>query len=149
MGNERQYNPKGGFIEHLYDDHPLWPTLNINGVRGKVITFVHDSKGIHTKLPAFSDTSDMYFRIDKTGKVIQGKLYVDRRHCIDFDWGHQHRNKGDGRVFEKGTVHVQTYSVLSDGSTKRNGEARYMSNDEIEKYGALIRAFNSEVKFRP
>ena len=149
MGNERQYNPKGGFNEHLYDDHPAWTALNINGVRGKVITYVYDSKGIHTKLPTYSDTSDMYFRVDKTGKVIQAKLYLNRRQCIDFDWGHQHRNKGDGRVFEKGTVHVQTYSVLSDGSTRRNSEARYMSNEEIEKYGALIRAFNPEVKFRP
>ena len=50
MGNERQYNPKGGFNEHLYDDHPAWTALNINGVRGKVITYVYDSKGIHTKL---------------------------------------------------------------------------------------------------
>lgn len=44
---------------------------------------------------------------------------------------------------------MQTYSVLSDGSTRRNSEARYMSNEEIAKYGELIRAFNSEVKFRP
>ena len=149
MGNQREYIPQAGFSQYLYDDHPLWQTKTIGGIRGKVVKVITDPTGSHFGLPTYSNTSDMYFRIDRTGKVIQAKLYLNRRQCIDFDWGHRHRNDGDGRVFEKGTVHVQTYSVLSDGSTRRNSEARYMSNEEIEKYGELIRAFNPEVKFRP
>lgn len=149
MGTERQYNSHGGFWDQLYEDHPLWQAKTIGGIRGKVLKYITDPTGSHSGLPPYANTSDMYFRIDWTGKVIQAKLYLNRRQCIDFDWGHQHRNKGDGRVFEKGTVHVQTYSVLGNGSTRRNSEARYMSNEEIEKYGPIIRAFNPEVKFRP
>lgn len=43
----------------------------------------------------------------------------------------------DIRVDSKGVTHR-----LSD-------KARYMDKDEIEKYGALIHAYNPNVKFRP
>jgi hypothetical protein len=73
--------------------------------------------------------------------------------CIDFDWGHTHKNDGvgcDGRIFPKGVVHVQTYKVESDSSiTRLSNNARYMSDNEIKKYGPIIKAFNPKVKFRP
>lgn len=91
----------------------------------------------------------MYFRVGKDGNVIQGKVYVDRKHCIDFDWSHKHVNS-NGQSFQKGVVHVQTYEVDSKGVTHRLSDgARYMSNAEIKKYGAIIHAFNPSVKFRP
>ena len=83
-----------------------------NGIRGKVVKLIADPKGNHAGLPTYSNTSDMYFRINKSGEVVQGKVYIDRRQAIDFDWGHVHVNVGgDGKRFEKGIVHVQTYSI--------------------------------------
>lgn len=91
----------------------------------------------------------MYFRVGRDGIVTQGKVYVDRKHCLDFDWSHNHANS-DGESFPKGVVHVQIYEVNSKGESHRlTDKARYMSNEEIAKYGPIIHAFNPHVKFRP
>lgn len=151
MGNQREYIESGGFSRHLYEDHPDYAPISINGIHAKVLHYIADGATDHTGLPPYADTSDMYFRVGKDGSVIQGKVYIDRKHCIDFDWSHNHVNvKGDGRSFEIGVVHVQTYEVDSNGKTHRlSNNARLMTNEEIAKYGPLIHAYNPDVKFRP
>ena len=99
-------------------------------------------------------------RILQTCISVLGKMamsfkekYISRKMCIDFDWSHTHTNKGtesDGRSFQKGVIHVQTYRVEKDGTTTRlSNNARYMNNSEMKKYGPIIKAFNPDVKFRP
>lgn len=151
MGNQREYLSSGGFLQYLYVDHESFSPLTINGIRGKVVHYIPDGNTDHTGLPTYADTSDMYFRVDKNGNVIQGKVYIDRKQSIDFDWGHTHVNKkGDGKIFPEGVVHVQIYNVDKDGNFTRNSNnARYMNDDEIAKYGPLIQAFNPNVKFKP
>ena len=151
MGNQREYVKSGGFSQYLYEDHKRFKPQTVNGIRGKAVHYIKDGETDHTGLPAYADTSDMYFRVGLDGKVVQAKLYIDRKHCIDFDWGHVHVNKGgDGKSFPKGVVHVQTYPVNENGKAMRlSHNARYMSNEEIAKYGGIIHAFNPDVKFRP
>lgn len=153
MGNQRHYLSYGGFSEYLYEDHPAWKPITINGIHGKVIRLKADETGVHSNLPIYANTSDMYFRVGKDGTVIQGRVYINRRSCIDFDWGHTHTNKGadsDGRVFQKGIVHVQEYRIEDKQTiTRLSNNARYMSDEEIKKYGAIIKAYNPNVKFRP
>ena len=80
--------------------------------------------------------------------VWQAKVYKDRKTVLDFDWSHTHKNS-DGRVFNKGTVHVQVYQVNSDGSlTRLSKEARLMNNQEMKKYGPILKYFSPNVKFR-
>lgn len=149
MGIQRLLIPTGGFIEFLYVDHPNFNTVQINGIIAKALHYIDDGTDEHTGLPQYSSTSDMYFRIGKDGTVVQGKVYVNRRQSIDFDWSHKHVNS-DGTVFNKGIVHVQTYQVDSKGKIQRmSDEARYMTEDEIAKYGEIIHAFNPNVRFRP
>ena len=149
MGNQRQYIKTGGFLQYLYEDHPNFTPITINGVHGKALRYIADEKIGHTGLPQYANTGDMYFRVGRDGKVIQGKVYINRKQCIDFDWSHRHVNS-DGQSFDKGTVHVQQYEVDSKSVTHRlSDKARYMDKDEIEKYGALIHAYNPNVKFRP
>lgn len=146
MGNERHYLETGGFSEYLYESVGLAKT--INGVRAKVVKLKADELGIHSGLPQFANTSDVYLRLGNDGLPCQAKVYINRRMCIDFDWSHKHKNP-DGRSFDKGVVHVQTYSVNSDGSvTRHSNNARCMSNGEINKYGDIIKAFNPNVKLR-
>ena len=151
MGNQREYIKSGGFSQYLYEDHKAFTPQTVNGVHGKVVHYILDGNTEHTGLPAYANTSDMYFRVGLNGEVVQGKLYLDRRHCIDFDWGHIHVNRiGDGRKFPKGVVHVQIYPVDKYGkATRMSNNARYMTDEEIAKYGGIIRAFNPNVKFRP
>ena len=151
MGNQRQYLKSGGFSTYLYEDHPDYSAVAINGIRGKVLHYIADGPRNHIGLPQYANTSDMYFRVGPDGKVAQGKVYVNRKHCIDFDWSHNHVNtKGDGRSFSKGIVHVQIYSVNEKGQTIRLSQnARYMNDSEIAKYGEIIHHFNPNVKFRP
>lgn len=125
----------------------IGPARNINGIRGKIVKRRGDSD-THSNLPKYAATSDMYFRNNENG-VCQGRVYLDHKMCIDFDWSHRHTNKGDGRVFKPGTVHVQIWRQRSDGSFERitNG-ARLMNNTEMKKYGPIIKAFCPDVKFR-
>ncbi len=147
MGNQQEYIESGGFSQYLYYNHPDYDTVEINGVRGKVIGHINDPNHEHYSLPSYSNTSDMYFK-EKEGEIIQGRLYISRKMVLDFDWGHTHINVTDGRKFEKGTVHVQEYGVDSHGKPVRySDKARPMTDAEIKKYGALIHAFNPNVKF--
>ena len=150
MGNQREYLPSGGFSQYLYVQHKDFSPIIINGIRGVVVHYLPDKSTDHTGLPTYANTSDVYFRVGSNGSVIQAKIYRDRRHCIDIDWGHTHTNrKGDGKIFPKGTAHVQTYPVNEKGEAIRYSEnARLMTEEEISKYGPLILAFNPNVKFR-
>ncbi len=148
MGNQREFIPTGGFSASLYEDNPGWEPRTVNGVQAKVIKLITDKTGKHSGLPSYADTSDMYLRVGHDGDVIQAKLYKDRKHCLDFDWGHVHKNKGEKNVFPKGVVHVQTYSVSNIG-VRYSNNARLMTEAEIKKYGAILKAFNPKVKFRP
>jgi hypothetical protein len=119
----------------------------VGGVKGEVVKRSNDSD-IHTNLPKFSNTSDIYFRQNRNG-VCQARVYMSHRTCLDFDWSHPHNNIGDARHFKIGVVHVQEYQWHSDGTFIRlSNDARYMNNYEIKKYGALIKAFCPNVKFR-
>lgn len=149
MGNQRNYLVPGGFSTYLYEDHPLFSTITYNGLKAKVIRLVTDADGGHAGLPPYSNTSDIYLRCDKYGNVVQAKVYLDRMHSLDFDWGHEHRNKGIGgdvQIFPKGVVHVQCYSK---SGLRFSNRARYMTDTEIRKYGEILRHFCPNVKFRP
>lgn len=148
MGNQREYIASGGFSAYLYEDHPDRKPMFINGVRAKVVKLITDKTGTHSGLPSYANTSTMYLRVGHDGEVIQAKLYKDRKHCLDFDWGHVHKNAGEKTVFPKGVVHVQTYSVNNIG-VRYSNNARLMTESEIKKYGAILKAFNPNVKFRP
>ncbi len=121
---------------------------SVGGIRGKILKR-KDSSATHSNLPQYAVTSDMYFRQNVHG-VCQGRVYLDHRMCIDFDWSHQHVNNGtDGRVFKPGVVHVQVWKQNADGTfTRVSDRARNMSNAEMKKYGPLIKAFCPTVKFR-
>jgi len=103
----------------------------------------------HTNLPRYADKCDMYFRQNVNG-VCQGRVYVNHKMTIDFDWSHSHTNKsGDRRTFRVGVVHVQVWKECSDGTFVRiTDNARYMNNYEMKKYGPLLKAFCPSVKFR-
>lgn len=139
MGNQRQYNPAGGFSEYLYERNPNWDTFEYNDVKAKVIRDVTDPEGMHTRLPTFADTSDVYLRTNADGVVTQACVYKNRAPLLNFDWDHAHRNtKGDKQFFPEGVVHVQTYSVGSDGKIKRQSmQARLMTDEEIAKFGPM------------
>lgn len=151
MGNARDLNPDGGFHLYSYMNHPMFSAVEINGLRAKVIKWIDDKDGNHTSLPAFADTSDIYLRTDPIGKVVQARVYVSRTMTIDFDWGHDHRNPGTPRSeqFHKGTVHVHEHSALCNGKFDRDSNAaRLMTDEEITRYGPVLRHFNSKVKFK-
>lgn len=100
-------------------------------------------------LPTYSKTSEVYLKVDKNGNIIQARIYKNRKPVCDFDWDHSHQNsKGD--KFEKGVVHVQEFKQNSKGFWERQSKkARYMSNDEMKRYGELLKKVNPNVKLRP
>lgn len=137
MGNGRIY-PNGGFTGSIAKYERIGYCQYANGLRGSIVKRKNDTDG-HSNLPQFANTSDVYFRQNTNG-VCQARVYIDHATLLDFDWSHNHTNKGDGRCFERGTVHVQMWSRNSNGSfTRLSDDARIMSDSEINKYGALIK----------
>ena len=125
----------------------LAPAVTINGVKGHLIKKVGDSD-THTNLPFYSHPSDVYFRQSTYG-VCQARVFVGQKPYLDFDWSHTHKNKGDGRKFDRGTVHVQVWKQNKDGTfTRLSDDARSMSNHEMKKYGPILKYFCPTVKLR-
>ena len=145
MGNGADFfsrDEKGRRSEYV----SLEPTRTVNGVKGHLIKRKGD-KDTYSNLPLYSNTSDVFFRQNEHG-VCQARVYVGKKTILDFDWSHAHTNKGDGRKFERGTLHVQVWKQNKDGTFIRINDARSMSNAEMKKYGPILKDYYPSVKFR-
>lgn len=143
MGNGRLYQESGGFTEYLYRQVGCTITAS-NGVQGKIVTEYRDNEKYHSSLPQYSNTSEAYFKNDDiTHEVEQARIYKNRRASLDLDWGHQHKE------FPKGVVHVHEWRQDKKGNWTRTEKVRYMNNNEISRYGELLRKANENVRFRP
>lgn len=144
MGNQRQFNQNGGFSEYLYVSKE--DSVVINGVKGRVIEYADKNHRPNWDLPTFSESSDIYFRRNDAGVVVQAKVYLSREMIMDFDWEHHHFNVPSGEHFPIGTIHVQTYKKDRNRRFIRlSNEARRMTEKEKEKYGPIIRYYNPNV----
>lgn len=144
MGDFANYLPSGGFSQYLYHDVGEVITAD-NGVQGKVINKFTDpnDEEFHESLPLYSNTSEVYFKKSDEGDhpIEQARVYKDRHPLFDFDWGHSHKN------YKEGTVHVHVWYKNNNGQWQR-GEPRQLNNDEIARYGDLLKKANSNVKLR-
>lgn len=140
MGGQREYIPSRGFTEYLY--HQIGDTLTANGVSGKVIAR-QSSDNLHDGLPKYSNTSKVYFKLDDVTKMIeQARVYENRRVAYDFDWGHTHKE------YIAGIVHVHEWYENKNGKWIRSNNPRLLNNDEITRYGNLLKKANPNVRFR-
>lgn len=141
MGGHKLYQTGGGFSQYLY--HQVGDTISANGISAKVVEKI-DKDNATQGLPAFSNTSELYFgKGKKSGEIIQLRLYKNRKAYMDFDWGHPHGSTPAGKV------HVHFYEVNADGKLQKiKGTDRLMNNAEIKKYGELIKKANPNAKFR-
>lgn len=145
MGNARNFfslDAQGRRSEYVR----ISKFISENGLIGSIIKRVGD-KDTHTNLPYYSNTSDVYFRMNAKG-VCQARVYIGQKSFLDFDWSHNHTNTTDGQRFNRGTVHVQTWQQNKDGSFSRiSDSARRMTIAEIAKYGPLLKQACPIVQF--
>lgn len=137
------------------------PRITINGVTGRMIADKRDPNGEHPHLPAYAKTCTVYFYPGPDGKAVQAKVYKDGRMIMDIDWSHTHVNNvrkgGDGKVFPKGTAHIQEYRCqrIKDPKTGKwkdkfvrlSNFARSPTAAERKLLGGLIHYFNPDVIF--
>ena len=145
MGGHRFYT--GENPEQLY--HSEGETAYINGLRAKVLAKIGEDNH-HSGLPFYSKTSDVYLKIKRDGnEVEQAIVYVNRKAVIEFDWGHNHKGKKGHPSFVEGEVHVHELHEVN-GVVRRNSkvEPRWMSTEEMAKYGDIIRYANPNAKMR-
>lgn len=147
MGSQKLFLKTGGFSSYLY--HTIEkPIVSSNGIVGKVVEKIDGSS--FDGLPVFSNTSEVYFKKDNSGKIVQARVFKNRKPVCDFDWNHEHTNKKTKEVFNDGVVHVQEWRQNSIGEWKRDRyKARYMTPKEIEKYGELIKLANPDAILTP
>lgn len=143
MGAQKQYLDSGGFSKYLY--HQKGEIIHVGNLIGKIIEHID---GCHKGLPLYSNTSTVYFKENSEGNIIQCRIYSSRGSFLDFDWGHKHINAKDGRVFEKGIVHVQPYIIKNGIPWRDSKNARSMSTAEMKQYGEILRKLNPKLKLR-
>jgi hypothetical protein len=143
MGDFYTYIKSGGFTEHLY--HDVGDIIAANGIQGKVINSFLDpyDEVFHASLPLYAGNSTVYFKKSDEGNhpIEQARIYQDRHALIDIDWGHTHGE------FKIGTIHVHEWEMRPDGTWKRK-PPRYANDDELVRYGDLIKLANPNVKLR-
>lgn len=146
MGDQRRYIATGGFSAYLYVQGGDTIVAS-NGVSGKVVAKINGTG--YDGLPTLSNTSEVYFKCNAQGEIVQARIYKDRKPIMDLDWDHPHENN-NGEKFPEGVVHVQLWKEGANGKLIRDsGHARYMNNDEMSRYGELIHIANSNAKLRP
>lgn len=141
MGSGSNRNPGGGFSKLE------WETVSIiSGV--KVLANTNNKRS--GDLPAYSNTSNMYFKRDASGEITQLRVY-DKSHRamldIDINPSKPHKNK-DGEMIPTGMTHVHEWRENEKGELVRSKYGRYLSNEEMKKYGDLIKEANSKAEFR-
>lgn len=138
MGSLQSYHAGRQFQSYLYP--PISQEVTITA---KMVKLNGDKDGTHSSLPKYSETWYVSAQGDD-GYARQAKLYANRKMTIDFDWGHNHKNKDTGEVFAKGVVHVQVYHR----DERMSNHTRLMTDTEITQYGPILKKFCPNVKFR-
>lgn len=143
MGSGSNRNPLGGFYTLEWEAEPS----TIAGV--KVLKNTSNKRS--NDLPAYSNSSNMYFKRDASGEIVQLRVYDESSHGaildIDINPSKPHENK-DGSIIPAGVTHVHTWKKNAKGKLVRNKKGEYLSDEQIKKYGDKIRAANSSVRFK-
>lgn len=144
MGDFTKFIATGGFSAYLYHDVGDILTAS-NGVQAKVINSENDLQDIyfHDSLPIFSNTSEIYLKRsdEETHPIEQARVYDARMPKLDIDWGHTHGE------YKTGTVHVHEWRQDSKGNWRRS-KPRGLNNEEIARYGELLKIAYPDVKLR-
>ena len=141
MGGQNYYKAEGGFSQYLY--HQVGEIISANGISAKVVEKI-DKSDPTQGLPIYSNTAELYLgKGRKSGEIIQLRIYKDRKAYIDIDWTHPHEG------IPKGVAHVHFYEMDAEGKpTKNHSIYRRMNNEEMKKYGPLIKKVAPNAKFR-
>lgn len=144
MGGHKFYT--GENTTQLY--HSEGESVVINNLRVKVIAKIGEDNH-HSGLPFYSNTSDVYLKIEKDGnQVEQAITYVNRKAILEFDWGHPHSGKNGHPSFNKGEVHVHELHEVNGVVCRKKVQPRWMNTKEMAKYGDIIRYANPNAKMR-
>ena len=136
MGSGSNLNPVGGFFMLEWEEE----NSTIMGVK----ILKNNSNKRSNDLPAYSNTSYMYFKRDSSGEITQLRVY-DKSHRamldIDINPSKPHKNK-DGSVIPAGITHVHEWKLNSKGELIRSKVGRRLSNFEIKMYGEILKLAN-------
>lgn len=139
-GNNRKLG--GGFTILEWKEEPQ----TIEGVK----VLYNETNKRSNDLPAYSNTSSMYFKRDASGEIVQLRVYDKQhraRYDIDINPKAAHKNK-DGTVIPAGVTHIHEWKVNPDGTLVRGRKARLLTKSEIRKFGKKLEAANAHVKYQ-
>ena len=145
MGGHRVFNEQGGFNQYLYR---TVTQMEINGMQVTTITKI-DEANHHSGMPFYSQHSDVYLKMESdSDEIIQAIIYKNRRAVLEIDWGHSHHGKKGHPSFKEGEVHVHTLTEENGKVVRSKEPARWMNDEEMKKYGPIIRYANPNAKMR-
>lgn len=142
MGSGNNRRPGGGFLKLEWREEPK----TIEGVK----VLYNNTNKRSNDLPAYSNTSTMYFKRDASGEIVQLRVY-DKQHRakydIDINPKAAHKNK-DGTVIPAGVTHIHEWKMNPDGSLVRGRSGRMLTTTEIKRFGKKLEAANKNVKYK-
>lgn len=137
MGSRGTYWRTSGFSS--YTDADLeWKTIGkLDGV--KILKQPDKPNG---SLPEFSKTSEAYIGVTSEGKLMTLRVYdKDGFPKWEFDLGHPHHHG-----LPEGAVHVHAYTKGPDGNPRRDPVGKQPTNEQWEKWGALVLKMKERTK---
>lgn len=142
MGSGNNRKPGGGFLKLEWREEPK----TIEGVK----VLYNNTNKRSNDLPAYSNTSTMYFKRDASGEITQLRVY-DKQHRakydIDINPKAAHKNK-DGTVIPAGVTHIHEWKINPDGTLVRGHNGRMLTKAEIKKFEKKLEAANKNVKYK-
>jgi len=142
MGSGNNRRPGGGFVTLEWKEEPK----TIEGVK----VLYNETNKRSNDLPAYSNTSSMYFKRDASGEIVQLRVYDKQhraRYDIDINPQKPHDNR-DGTVILAGVTHIHEWKVNPDGTLVRGRKGRLLTDSEIARYGKKLEAANEHVKYK-
>lgn len=142
MGSGSNRKPGGGFLTLEWEAEPK----TTEGVK----VLYNDTNKRSNDLPAYSNSSSMYFKRDALGEIVQLRVY-DKRHRakydIDINPKKPHLNR-DGTMIPAGITHIHEWLVDAKGNLVRSRKGRLLTESEIRKFGKILEAANENVRYK-
>lgn len=142
MGSGNNRNPAGGFFTQEWDAEPEL-------VAGVKVLRNNNNKRTND-LPAYSNTSDMYFKRNENGEIVQLRIY-DKAHRaaydIDINPAKPHNEKGKS-VMPAGVTHVHEWKLNKNGELVRGKTPRHLTSDEIKRLDHILKEANKHVRYK-
>ena len=142
MGSGSNRNPLGGFYTQEWDEEAEL----VAGI--KVLHNTNNKRA--NDLPAYSNTSSMYFKRNEKGEIVQLRIYdKHNRAAYDIDINPERAHDTHGKtIMPAGVTHIHEWKINKKGELVRGKTPRHLTPDEIKQLDSILKQANANVRYK-